>query len=329
MTDEKRYLLSNQYKRLAAHGADYEPEQFSDLEFHSLFKQAALFLNDKDAQEVLRVCSLVKLYHLDSQLRRNGDLYYTHPFRVANKLLREKAEFIHSWEDIRKHVDLRALKARLLHDVVEDTHITLEDLSQFGIDHRTLDDVHDLTRIVIEEDGVIIFKEAFSDMMRRIGMRGQRVQDSKSADMMDNRASNDALPENYPFTPKDLLKHDFYEVGLAYNTGLKVGEIEPGATMREFAIVKSNAVGTLSPERVSQVFDQYSPEDSTYKDFYIIALEYANARKTREIPPRTPLRHFVASRKGYIEGLSDERVQELLTHYYQPKAESAPAAEAA
>src|SRR5258708_5447962 len=63
-----------------------------------------------------------------SQTRASGDPYFSHPLEVAGILTEMK-------------LDTASIVAALLHDTVEDTHISLDDIEKhFGVDVRKLVD---------------------------------------------------------------------------------------------------------------------------------------------------------------------------------------------
>ena len=89
----------------------------SDAEI--LFKELSGYLKSED------VAQLESAYHFSEsahqgQFRKSGDPYISHPIAVANILAQ--------W-----HLDPQALTAALLHDVMEDAHVTKEEISsRFG-----------------------------------------------------------------------------------------------------------------------------------------------------------------------------------------------------
>ncbi|MGH8744650.1 MAG: RelA/SpoT family protein [Burkholderiales bacterium] len=89
----------------------------SDAEL--LFKELSCYLKSED------VAQLESAYHFSEsahhgQFRKSGDPYISHPIAVANILAQ--------W-----HLDPQALTAALLHDVMEDTHVTKDEIcSRFG-----------------------------------------------------------------------------------------------------------------------------------------------------------------------------------------------------
>lgn len=89
----------------------------SDVE--SLLQEVSAYLKPEDVENIQRAVELSKTAH-HGQLRRSGEAYVTHPIAVARILTS-------------LHLDTQAIIAALLHDVVEDTDITAEDIAaQFG-----------------------------------------------------------------------------------------------------------------------------------------------------------------------------------------------------
>ena len=89
----------------------------SDVE--ELLQEVSAYLKPEDVENIQRAVELSKTAHL-GQLRQSGEAYVTHPIAVARILTS-------------LHLDAQAIIAALLHDVVEDTDITAEDITaQFG-----------------------------------------------------------------------------------------------------------------------------------------------------------------------------------------------------
>lgn len=103
----------------------------------SLFEKAP-YLNEAERALLTRAYYYAALHH-DGQKRSSGADYITHPLAVAEILA-----------DL--HLDARTLAAALLHDVVEDTKVTDEELAnQFGGEIRSLvDGVTKLKRLRFE-----------------------------------------------------------------------------------------------------------------------------------------------------------------------------------
>jgi guanosine-3',5'-bis(diphosphate) 3'-pyrophosphohydrolase len=89
----------------------------SDVE--SLLQEVSAYLKPEDVENIQRAVELSKSAH-HGQLRQSGEAYVTHPIAVARILTS-------------LHLDTQAIIAAVLHDVVEDTEITAEDIAaQFG-----------------------------------------------------------------------------------------------------------------------------------------------------------------------------------------------------
>jgi GTP diphosphokinase / guanosine-3',5'-bis(diphosphate) 3'-diphosphatase len=83
------------------------------------FCQINSYLKHEDRELVKSAFALARQEHGD-QRRKSGELFFTHPLTVAYYL----AEY---------HLDAPALVAALLHDVAEDTKVSIENISdQFG-----------------------------------------------------------------------------------------------------------------------------------------------------------------------------------------------------
>jgi GTP pyrophosphokinase len=84
-----------------------------------LLQEVSAYLKPEDVENIQRAVELSKTAHA-GQTRQSGEAYVTHPIAVARILTS-------------LHLDTQAIIAALLHDVVEDTHITVEDIAeQFG-----------------------------------------------------------------------------------------------------------------------------------------------------------------------------------------------------
>jgi GTP pyrophosphokinase len=84
-----------------------------------LIKEVSAYLKPEDVEHIQRAVELSKSAH-HGQLRQSGEAYVTHPIAVARILTQ-------------LHLDTQAVIAALLHDVVEDTNVTTDDIAaQFG-----------------------------------------------------------------------------------------------------------------------------------------------------------------------------------------------------
>ncbi|MEE4162975.1 MAG: bifunctional (p)ppGpp synthetase/guanosine-3',5'-bis(diphosphate) 3'-pyrophosphohydrolase [Woeseiaceae bacterium] len=115
------------------------------------------------------------------QTRKTGEPYITHPVSVAQELGR-------------MHLDVEAIIAALLHDVVEDTDVTLEDLEEaFGAEVATIvDGVSKLDQIQFRSRAEAQ-AESFRKMMLAM-IEDIRVILVKLADRLHNMRTMDAMP---------------------------------------------------------------------------------------------------------------------------------------
>ena len=107
----------------------------ADRSFASFERQINSYLHDTQVLLVKRAYFFAEQAHY-GQVRRSGEPYVTHPLAVAGVL----AEM---------HMDHQSLMAALLHDTIEDTGVTKEDIgAQFGAEVAELvDGVSKLTHI--------------------------------------------------------------------------------------------------------------------------------------------------------------------------------------
>ena len=107
----------------------------TDRSFASFERQINSYLHDTQVLLVKRAYFFAEQAHY-GQVRRSGEPYVTHPLAVAGVL----AEM---------HMDHQSLMAALLHDTIEDTGVTKEDIgAQFGAEVAELvDGVSKLTHI--------------------------------------------------------------------------------------------------------------------------------------------------------------------------------------
>ena len=98
-----------------------------------LFKALPDSFSDKDIALVHNACELAEEAHRP-QKRKSGAPYILHPLAVALIVL----------EEMRQH-DSAIVAAALLHDVVEDTPYTLEDLARLGFPQEVLSSLARLT----------------------------------------------------------------------------------------------------------------------------------------------------------------------------------------
>jgi guanosine-3',5'-bis(diphosphate) 3'-pyrophosphohydrolase len=151
--------------------------------FTLLYESARAYLSDEDLVRMERAYAFAAKKHQGVK-RKSGEPYICHPVEVSRIL----AENLHSDADM--------LCAGLLHDTVEDTDATLEDISeQFGPQVAELvDGVTKLTNIEVSsltEEQALNMRKMFLAMAKDI-----RVVVIKLADRLHNMRTLMALPED-------------------------------------------------------------------------------------------------------------------------------------
>lgn len=111
------------------------PVRFNVPDKQELIEKVKIYDPSADLVRLGRACDFSKEKH-GTQKRASGDPYYSHPLEVA-----------HILADM--HLDLNTIITALLHDTVEDTEVTLDELErEFGEEIRTLvDGVTKLTKL--------------------------------------------------------------------------------------------------------------------------------------------------------------------------------------
>jgi GTP pyrophosphokinase len=145
----------------------------------SMLPEAASYLSEADQNAFARAYHYSAAAH-EGQFRKGGAPYITHPLAVA--------EILASW-----HLDAQTLIAALLHDVVEDTGISTEDIArEFGKPVALLvDGVTKLDKIQFE-DKAQAQAENFRKMLLAMA-RDVRVILIKLADRLHNMRTLDAM----------------------------------------------------------------------------------------------------------------------------------------
>jgi (p)ppGpp synthase/HD superfamily hydrolase len=120
--------------------------------------------------ELTRAIAIAVEAHSGAQ-RKNGQPYITHPLAVMDSV-----------ETLHQKI------AAVLHDVVEDTSVTLEDLRNYGISERHVDMVDALSR----REG-----ETYMQFLERVKSAGEDVSVVKIADMEHNLNDNPSDAKKY------------------------------------------------------------------------------------------------------------------------------------
>ena len=152
----------------------------SDAE--TLLQEVSTYLKPKDVEHIRQALEFSEAAH-SGQLRQSGELYISHPIAVARILTP-------------LHLDVQAIMAALLHDVVEDTDIRNEDIAKkFGKPVADLvDGLSKLDRIEFEtkEDAQA---ENFRKMLLAMA-RDVRVILIKLADRLHNMRTLEVMPRD-------------------------------------------------------------------------------------------------------------------------------------
>lgn len=150
------------------------------MHFAELNKQLAEYLN-KDQLDLINLAYVTAEKAHEGQVRSSGDEYITHPIAVA-KILADM------------HMDYQSIIAAMLHDVLEDTAISKEEITQkFGEKVAELvDGVSKLTQLKFESRA-----EAQAENLRKMMLamaRDIRVILIKLADRLHNMRTLGSLP---------------------------------------------------------------------------------------------------------------------------------------
>lgn len=147
-------------------------EYLYSQEIESLIKKVSSY--DKSCYlEILEKAALFSLTHHRGQYRASGEAYFSHPLAVANILA-----------DMQ--LDALTVITALLHDVVEDTNVTLEDIKNHFSEKvaQLIDGVTKLTRIENKSESVLQAKN-FKKLVLAIS-KDIRVLIIKLADRLHN-----------------------------------------------------------------------------------------------------------------------------------------------
>lgn len=154
----------------------------------------------------INLALLIAANALHGQTRRDGTDYDPHYLRVAfrNTSSRDKQVI------------------GILHDVVEDSDWTLQDLRDIGFSQRVVNGVDSVTK----RPG-----ERYFDFVRRCSNNPDGI-DIKLSDLKDNMDVSQSIE---PLTPKQIEKLNIYIISYQYLVAIKKGEIAPGSPVADFA----------------------------------------------------------------------------------------------
>jgi CRISPR/Cas system-associated exonuclease Cas4 (RecB family) len=135
----------------------------------------------------------------------------------------------------------------ILHDVVEDTDWTLDDLRILGFSDRIVDGVD----VVTKRDG-----EKYFEFVVRCGLSGMDAIDVKLNDLDHNSKKNRGA--EIALSEKSIQKEKAYNISYFYLVALKRGEIEPGTSMLDYIKTEQNYVS--HPAIVNELMDLFSSD---------------------------------------------------------------------
>lgn len=245
---------------------------------------------DGDSEPIRRAFDVARRRH-EGQMRKTGDPYITHPVAVAEIL----AEY---------GLDAASLIAALLHDVVEDTDMTLEDVTEmFGDEVAGLiDGVTKLDRIRFDTQ-----EEAQAATIRKLVIalaRDVRVLLIKLADRLHN------LRTLWPFdeAKQRRIARESLEVYAPLAHRLGVQEIKHEMEDRCFEV--------LYPKRHAEIralLDQRAPERDAYIRQVVTEIErlLEGAGVEGDVSGR-PKHEYSIYRKMVNSGLPFEKIHDLI-----------------
>lgn len=158
--------------------------------------------HEPDLTDALLIASCA----LHNVKQRNGEAYSNHWLRVAEDTFSQEKKMV-----------------GILHDVVEDSEWTLEDLKTYGFSDRVIKGVDAVTK----RDGELYF-----DFIERCGQSGIDAIDVKLKDLAHN--SDQSRTPNITYTEKQMAKIRAYNISYYYLVGIKKGEVEPGTPITDF-----------------------------------------------------------------------------------------------
>ncbi len=243
-----------------------------------------------DVREVLRAYRYAEAMHGD-QMRHSGDAYITHPVAVATELAS-------------LGLGTATLVAALLHDVVEDTEATLDDIKEgFGDEVvHLVDGVTKLDRIQVESK-----QQQQAETLRKmiIAMaRDIRVLVIKLADRLHNM-------ETLGFMPRDKQKRiaqetlDIY-APLAHRLGMQHFKLR----------LEDLGFKTLHPKRYEEIVamvEERNPERERFVEEIIASVhEQLRALKIRGEVTGRPKHYYSIYEKMVLRGKEFDEIHDLV-----------------
>jgi len=160
---------------------------------------------------------------------RDGGDYTTHPIHVAFTNTRSTTKQI----------------VGILHDNLEDSNWTLDDLRDLGFSERVLRGVDGMTK----REG-----EKYFDFIVRCGMSGDDAIDKKIEDLDHN--SNNARYPHIVESENAGLKRAVYNIALYYLVDIKRGKVTPGTPISTY--MSTVPAYANHPAMANRLLEQYS-----------------------------------------------------------------------
>lgn len=159
---------------------DEEKERAEILKAYKGLLRASKSIRDKEDTKLIRKAFNVAVDAHKDMRRKSGEPYIYHPIAVARICVEEMG------------LGTRAIVCALLHDTVEDTHITLQDIEDlFGLKARQI--INGLTKIPeVFDDNISIQAENFRKLILTIS-DDLRVAFIKIADRLHNMRTLDSM----------------------------------------------------------------------------------------------------------------------------------------
>lgn len=198
------------------------------LKWHS-YVQEQIDQGKPKPQAGLNLALLIASSALIGQKLWNGDDYMDHPMFVA----------MHNTDSMKKKI------VGILHDVVEDSDWTIDDLRELGFDEEIVLAVDAVTKRV---------NEKYVEFIERCGASGAIAIDVKLKDLHHN-SINVRTPQINK-TEKQTMKSALYNISYYYLLDIKKGKTAPGTKLSDY--IQSNPVYSSSPNLVSQVYSMFS-----------------------------------------------------------------------
>lgn len=139
------------------------------------------------------------------------------------------ADYAHHWIQVGTTDTKSNIKKQIgiLHDVVEDTNWTLDDLRALGFDERVVNGVDAMTRREDENESYFTFIERCSQDPYAIDVKLKDLEHNMSQQRND-----------YGLGAKDLMRLNKYIISSQYLIAIKRGDIEAGSPVETFVAEK-------------------------------------------------------------------------------------------